>query len=192
MNIAINYYERNNMARYINLYSVKGGQGVSTTAVLLARRFAKDGLTVLLVDRKDGDLYALLGTAEGRTDVRSVSDMVGLLISESHEIPSYGYDVVISDLGEFVGGFENYIVTTPDYLSLRRLVTIRREGLGKHAGIIIVRPANRVLTDRDVTAVLGLPHIATINMSDTVARMSDAGLLLTGRAVEEISFPVTV
>ena len=180
------------MARYINLYSVKGGQGVTTTAVLLARRFAKDGLTVLLVDRKGGDLTPLLGLTENGTALRSVSDSVGLLISESHEIPSYGYDVVISDLGEFGEGSENYIVTTPDYLSLRRLSHINTTTLSKNSGIIIVRPANRVLTDRDVTAVLGLPHIATINMSETVARMSDAGLLLTGRAVEEISFPVTV
>lgn len=191
MNIAINYYERNNMARYINLYSVKGGQGVSTTAVLLARQIAKGGLTVLLVDRKDGDLSALLAITENGTTLRSVSDKVGLLVSKSHEIPSYGYDVVISDMGEFVEGFENYIVTTPDYLSLRRLSRINSTTLSKNNGVIIVRPANRVLTDRDVTAVLGLPHIATINMSDTVARMSDAGLLLTGRAVEEISFPVS-
>ena len=179
------------MARHINLYSVKGGQGVSTTAVLLARKFATEGYTVLLVDRKDGDLSALLGLGDNGENLRSVAPMVGLLINDTHEIPSLGYDVVISDLGGFVEGFENYLVTHPDYVSLKRAIGRDDEVKASH-GVIIVRPASRVLSDRDVTSVLTIPHVATINMDEAIARASDAGLLLRGRVLEDVSFPTMV
>lgn len=179
------------MARNINLYSVKGGQGVSTTAVLLARKFSAEGYTVLLVDRKGGDLSALLGLADNDENLRSVAPMVGLLINDTHEIPSYGYDVVISDLGEFVEGSENYLITLPDYVSLKRAIGREDEVKASH-GVIIVRPAGRVLTDRDVTSVLAIPHVATIQHDEAIARASDAGLLLSGRVLGEISFPTMV
>lgn len=180
------------MARNINLYSIKGGQGTSTTAVLLARQFASEGYTVLLVDRQDGDLSALLGLANDGPAVRSASPMVSLLVSETHEIPSLGHDVVIADLGEFVDGFENYLVTLPDYVSLSRAVR-QDEIVKKINGVIIVRPADRVLTDRDVANVLTIPHVATIQHDASIARASDAGLLLRGdRHGEKIPFPTTV
>lgn len=177
------------MARHINLYSVKGGQGVTTTAVILARKFSAEGYTVLLVDRVGGDLAAILGLGDHGDDLRSASSMVSLLVSGSAEIPSLGYDVIISDLGRFVDEAENYIVTLPDYVSLKRAAD-REDLLKKTDGVIIVRPADRVLTDRDVVAVFTVPHITTINMSAAVARASDAGLLLTRSNTEEIEFPI--
>lgn len=177
------------MARHINLYSVKGGQGVSTTAVILARKFTAEGYTVLLVDRIDGDLAAILGLGDHGTDLRSASEMASLYTSNTTEIPSLGYDVIISDFGRFVDGAENYIVTLPDYVSLKR-ASAQDELLKKTNGAIIVRPADRVLTDRDVINVLTVPHITTIQMSAAVARASDAGLLLTRYNTEEIEFPV--
>lgn len=180
------------MARNINLYSLKGGQGTSTTAVLLASKFASEGYTVLLVDRQGGDLPALLGLGDDGAPLRSASNMVGLLVPDTHEIQSHGYDVVISDLGGFVEGSENYLVTQPDYVALKRAIAQDDVVKASH-GVIIVRPANRVLTDRDVTSVLTIPHIATIQMDESVARASDAGLLLTGnRHRGDIPFPTTV
>lgn len=181
------------MARYINLYSIKGGQGTSTTAVLLARQFAKEGNTVLLLDRKDGDIPALVGLSNGVDGAYCYVDFgVSLLISETHEIPSLGHDVVIADLGEFVDGFENYLVTLPDYVSLSR-ASKQDELVKKSNGVIIVRPADRVLTDRDVANVLTIPHVATIQHDASIARASDAGLLLRGdRHGEKIPFPTTV
>lgn len=182
-----------NTTRRINLFSVKGGQGVTTTTVLVARYFASQGNTVLLVDRKDGDLSAMLGLGENGPTMRPISDNMALLISANDTIDSHEYDVVISDMGKVVDGSENYLVTMPDYVSLRRAVA--NDDLSKFCdGVIVVRPANRVLSDRDVTSVLGLPLISTINMSDAVARASDAGLLASSRTIPNITLdnPVEV
>lgn len=176
------------MTRKINLYSLKGGQGTSTTAVLLARTFANQGQTVLLADRKDGDLPALLGVAGDGPALRPVSPMVNLFVGQNHEMPSQGYDVVIGDLGTFVAVAENYLVIQPDYVSLKR-ASDQDEIVKASDGVIIVRPADRVLTDRDVTNVLGIPHIATLNMSADVARASDAGLLMSSPRLPNIDIP---
>ncbi|MGA1753265.1 MAG: ParA family protein [Pontimonas sp.] len=172
------------MTRIINLFSLKGGQGVSTTAVLVAKAFAREGKSVLLVDREGGDISALLGGSDPDSGiVKTVTDNIALLVAVAHEIPNYGFDVVITDLGEYLDGAENYIVTQPCYLSLKRAyLSLKRavcqdELIKQCDGVIIVRPADRVLTDRDVTNVLGIRHIATVEMDASVARASDAGLL---------------
>lgn len=181
------------MARHINLYSVKGGQGVSTTAVLLASKFSAAGYTVLLVDRTNGDLAAILGLGDHGPDMRSASAsaMVSLFTTNSTEVPSLGYDVIISDFGQFVDGAENYLVTLPDYVSLKRAV-VREDLMAKTKGLIIVRPSNRVLTDKDVINVLTIPLTTTIKMSAAVARASDAGVLLSRHKTTEITFPVVL
>jgi len=178
------------MARHINLYSVKGGQGVTTTAILLAKKFSREGFTVLLVDREDGDIASILGLAGASCEPNSVSDMASLMIEDGETIDSFGHDVIISDLGRLIEGAENYIVTQPDYVSLKRAAAVEEKLLKKTTGTIIVRPADRVLTDRDVTAVLNLPLTSTINMSAAVARASDAGVILMARVgQEDVSFP---
>ena len=186
MYLASNYYRKElTMARNINLFSLKGGQGVSTTAVLIANTFVREGKSVLLVDREGGDLPALLGIGDPIPGaVKQVKDNLAVLALATLEIPSYGFDVVITDLGEFQAGAENYIVTQPCYVALKRTVG-QEELVNQCDGVIIVRPADRVLTDRDVTNVLTIRHIATVNMDATVARASDAGLLATrGKALE--------
>lgn len=177
------------MARHINLYSVKGGQGVSTTAILLARKFAADGFTVLLVDRTDGDIASIVGLSGSSEEPHSISNMISLIAADDDKIDSLGHDVIISDLDHYIDGVENYIVTLPDYVSLRRAST-QEELLQKTTGTIIVRPADRVLTDRDVNMVLGIPHVTTINMSASIARASDAGVLISTRIGDtDVSFP---
>jgi cellulose biosynthesis protein BcsQ len=186
MYLASNYYRKElTMARNINLFSLKGGQGVSTTAVLIANAFVREGKSVLLVDREGGDLPALLGIGDLIPGaVKQVKDNLAVLALATLEIPSYGFDVVITDLGEFQQGAENYFVTQPCYVALKRAVG-QDELVKQCDGVIIVRPADRVLTDRDVTSVLTIRHIATVNMDETVARASDAGLLATrGKALE--------
>ena len=174
------------MTRTINLFSLKGGQGVSTTAVLVAKAFAQEGKSVLLVDREGGDISALLGGSDPDSGiVKTVTDNIALLVAVAHEIPNYGFDVVITDLGEYLDGAENYIVTQPCYLSLKRAVC-QDELIKQCDGVIIVRPADRVLTDRDVTNVLGIRHIATVEMDASVARASDAGLLASRGAGLEL------
>lgn len=168
------------MTHFINLWSVKGGQGVTTTAVLLAKQYATTGKTVLLVDREGGDIAPLVGiTAPEVGTTAPVATGVDLLTADG-DIESIGsaHDVVICDLGHSIPGYENILVTLPDYVSLRRAVAnadIRHEA----QSVIIVRPDGRVLSDEDVKNVLGLRIHSTINMSVDVARCSDAGLLVT-------------
>lgn len=176
---------------YINLFSVKGGQGVSTTAVLLAKQYAQNGQTVLLVDRPNGDLPALLALGDNDEHLRKVNDSVSLLITDREDsIPLDQHDVVIRDGGGIAFGATNLLVTHPDYVSLRHAV--KNESVHFAHGFIIVRPADRVLSDRDVEQVLARSHIATINMTSDIARASDAGLLLIGRATADIDLPLPV
>lgn len=176
---------------HINLYSVKGGQGVSTTAILLAKQYANNGQSVLLVDREGGDLPALLGLSESDEPLQEVTSLVSLLITNREDsIPLDHSDVVISDIGGLAFNCQNFLVTHPDYVSLRRAIKSDTKDFAN--GVIVVRPPNRVLSDLDVSQVLGLTHTATINMDETVARASDAGLLLTGRAGVSIALPLTV
>lgn len=176
------------MTRTINLFSLKGGQGVSTTAVLIAKAFAAEGKSVLLIESEDGDIHDLINTTKPTVGViKEVSESVSLLALGTHEIPTYGFDVVITDLGEHQEGAENYLVTQPCYLSLKRAVG-RDEILKRCDGVITVRPADRVLSDRDVTTVLGLRLITSVDIDASVARASDAGLLLSrGKQVELLS-----
>jgi cellulose biosynthesis protein BcsQ len=173
------------MTRIINLFSLKGGQGVTTTAVLIANAFISEGKSVLLVEREDGDLHDLLNATRPVAGVATqLKANLTLLAVATHEIPTYGFDVVITDLGEYQEGSENYLVTQPCYLALKRAVG-QDELVKQCDGVIIVRPADRVLTNKDVTNVLNIRLIATVNMDASVARASDAGLLaIRGKAIE--------
>lgn len=176
---------------HINLFSVKGGQGVSTTAVLLAKQYAQQRNTVLLVDRPGGDLPALLGIGEPDEGVCEVNSRVSLLVADREDtIPLDQHDVIISDRGGLAYGCLNLLVTHPDYVSMRHARD--SEAVRFAHGVIIVRPDDRVLTDRDVVQVVGLDHIATINMTKDIASASDAGLLLTGKTTANITLPLPV
>lgn len=170
--------------RHINLISAKGGQGVTTTAVLLAKGFMNQGQKVLLVDRKGGDLPAILGYATPEPDeLNFVTEGLWLTVSDLDkiEIDGFGFDVVISDGFDPSQTFpdtENFLVTQPCYMALRRFSQSNLDGIIK--GVIVVRPANRVLTDRDVANIANVADLSlviTIPMTPEVARASDAGVL---------------
>lgn len=172
--------------RHINLISAKGGQGVTTTAVLLAKGFMSQGQRVLLIDREDGDLRSMLNISWSFDDgeIHAISSDARLYLTVSDldkiEIDRFGFDVVISDGFDPSQTFpetENIVVTQPCYLALSRLVRLGFDQIAK--GVIVVRPANRVLTDRDVANVAGVRLLTTITMSVDVARASDAGVLLS-------------
>lgn len=67
------------------------------------------------------------------------------------------------------------MVVQPCYLALRRAVADPR--LRHVDGIVVVRPAHRVLNDRDVENVLGVHVLASVPVADDVARRVDSGLL---------------
>lgn len=171
------------MTQFIRLTAPKGGQGTSTTAVLLANGFANQGLRTLIVQDIGGEIDALTGSSTLSTDeIHHITDLRGRL-SITQGLPSAdvasAFDRVILDevaLGDFAGS--TYIVVQPCYLALRR-ATIQDMGKAEQ-GVIVVRPQGRVLTDQDISAVLALPVVASIPMSPDVARASDAGLLARG------------
>ena len=63
----------------------------------------------------------------------------------------------------------------PCYVALSTLVN---RG-GRYDGVIVLTEPGRALSERDVTDVLGLPVVANIPIDPAIARMIDAGLLLT-------------
>lgn len=180
------------MTRFINLCSLKGGQGTSTTAVLLATQFAQEGKQVLIVQDEGGDIDALCGTSTlSNGMLKEITPNIGIGQAPIHADNVWGFDVVITDDVDInAEERENYLVTQPCYLSLRHFASQYDADSSDINGVIIVRPEGRVLTDKDVQAVTNLPIVASLTMSSDVARASDAGLLVT-RPKGSISLNVT-
>jgi hypothetical protein len=65
------------------------------------------------------------------------------------------------------------LVLRPCYLALRRAVSSPL----RPSGVVLVREVGRVLDGQDVEAVLGVPVIATVRVTEQIARAVDAGLL---------------
>lgn len=175
------------MTQFIRLTAPKGGQGTSTTAVLLANGFANQGLRTLIVQDIGGDIDALTGSSTLSTgEIRHINDHLSITqglpsadVASDYPGANSMFDRVILDevdFGDFAG--PTYIVVQPCYMALRR-ATIQDFGKFEQ-GVIIVRPQGRALSDQDVSAVLNLPVVASIPMSPDVARASDAGLLARG------------
>lgn len=74
------------------------------------------------------------------------------------------------------------MVVQPCYLTMRRAIREVRP-----QQIVIVRPAERVLTNNDLTNLLGVPTMAEIPENPAIARAVDAGLL--PERVQELVFP---
>lgn len=169
--------------RFIHLVSPKNGQGTSTTAVLLALGFVREGKNVLVVQDKDGDLDALFGvsTLNDSETIRVTDNITIAQTPFAFDRANNIYDVVITDKATIADEqylnipSETYAVVQPCYMALRKLTQKFSEG--DVNGVIIVRPEGRVLTNRDVANTTGFPVVGVINMSNDISRASDAGLL---------------
>lgn len=170
------------MTRFINLCSLKGGQGTSTTAVLLANQFANEGKHVLIVQDEGGDIDALCGATTLRNGVlQQVTPNIAIGQAPIHGDNVWGFDVVITDNANVPSNIsETYLVTQPCYMALRKFTLADDSFTQRLNGVIIVRPEGRVLDDKDIANVVGAPITAVLPMSVSVARASDAGLLLRG------------
>lgn len=154
------------MTRHIQLVSAKGGQGISTTAAILAQGFSSEGLTVAVVDN-GGDLRSVLGV--GYTDDYKTR------VSENVTWYAYGVapveDVVIWDnCKPTVNTYETYVVTRNCYLAIRRNLDVPADG------VIVIEEPDRALRVSDITSVLSKPAVLTIPLTPTTARKVDAGL----------------
>lgn len=90
---------------------------------------------------------------------------------------------LISDLGQCLASAgRSLLVTRPCYLSLRRATSaaVRADG------VVVVAEVGRALSGADVSAVLGLQVVASIDVDPAIARSVDAGLLIrrSHRALE--------
>jgi hypothetical protein len=71
------------------------------------------------------------------------------------------------------GATHSLLVLRPCYLALRRAVSSPL----RPSGVVLVSETGRVLAAPDVEAVLGVPIIARVRVTEQVARAVDAGLL---------------
>lgn len=183
------------MTRTIVLAGARGGQGTSTVAAALAVLAAGHGPT-LLRSNDPATTAALVGIPLPLGD--EWIDVCPNLTLVPRTLDTEGaaaYDTVVVDAGRTAsrpaedartpdsdpsaaatGPVEHYAVLRgPCYVALTTLVT---SGL-RYDGIIVVEEPGRALSERDVTDVLGLPVVANIPVDPAIARMIDAGLLLT-------------
>lgn len=155
----------------------RGGHGTTTIATALALLAAGHHPTLLV----SGDAAPLLGCGEPSDAEASVEVTPTLTLGL---VPTGMQPMTVIDMGHLggeggsgSGEDPTYVVLRgPCYLALRTLVA--RTGPSP-AGIILVVEDGRSLTERDVEDVLGVPVVARIQHSPSVARTIDAGLLVS-------------
>jgi hypothetical protein len=163
--------------RTITITGARGGQGTSTVAAAVALLAAGHARTVL-ASADPRSMAALLGVPALPADDRDVEITPTLRLSDS---PAADDEVLVVDAGTspLVAGDdyqgEHYAVLRgPCYLALASLVAA--PGPPPDGVILVVEPG-RSLTATDVTEVLGVPVVATVEVNPAVARTIDAGLL---------------
>lgn len=179
------------MTRHIAINSAKGGQGVTTTCLLLANSYAADGKKVLLVDDpKHGDIAAAVGIGyEVHHSFPYQLDKKGNVwwAPASHveawdfEKKLKEYDVVIwDDCIPDKNEYELYLVTECCYIALRKLVNIdhtRAPWKGvTPSGVIVVQDNNRALSSKDVAYIAQSPVVLVIPYDPAISRKIDAGV----------------
>jgi len=156
----------------------KGGVGTSTVAVLHALSVAEAGRSVRLTATAPAgveDLAAILGIA---TPVPGevVSVTPALSLGEVGDPDAY----TVVDAGTDTFSDHDapvYLIVRNCYISLRRAV-LAPPGT---AGVVLVTEPGRSLGRRDVAEVVGLPIVAEVEVTASVARCIDAGLLVSSR-----------
>ena len=182
------------MTRTIQVTGARGGQGTSTIAASLAVLAAGHGPTLLCSD-EPAITAALLGVTLPLSDddVVEMAPNLDLVTAAGGSVTPLGYNMIVIDAGRIppgtferahgdwaaidaAGPVEHYAVLRgPCYVSLATLTV----GFGGwFDGAILVHEEGRALTERDVTEVLGVPVVATVPVDASIARATDAGLLL--------------
>jgi hypothetical protein len=164
--------------RTITITGARGGQGTSTVAAAVALLAAGHARTVL-ASADPRSMAALLGVPALPADDRDVEITPTLRLSDS---PADGDDeVLVVDAGtsppvaaEDRQGEHYAVLRGPCYLALASLVAAPGP---PPDGVILVAEPGRSLTATDVTEVLGVPVVATVEVNPAVARTIDAGLL---------------
>jgi hypothetical protein len=163
-----------------------GGQGTTTVATVLAVLAAGHAITTLVATRPD-DVCAL--TATGPSDAGGVVKLVqGATLAQDPlgwGSPPGDVPAVVADLGrvddfaveaDLGGEWTRWLVVRgPGYTNLR----VALEAGWAADGAILLVESGRAISPVDVADVLGVPVIARVPVEPAVARVLDAGLLLT-------------
>ena len=167
-------------SRTISLTGARGGHGTTTIAAALAL-FAADHQRTALVS-SDPSTAALIGVASSGDDTITQVTPTLALARESSSIAALAAEVVVIDASAATSGpqsdihAEHYVVLRgPCYVALASLLAHPE----RPDAIILVAEPKRSLTARDVTDVLDVPVVATVEASPDVARTIDAGLLVS-------------
>lgn len=161
----------------INIYSPKGGTGTTSLAIMLAVKFAQQGITTLTVKDLD-DALGIVG-AVPTADICNPSR--NLYICKEFKAGFY-YEftpkVQIFDVDDetCAGADINIVLIKNDYLSLRKVAK-----MGLQFDNLIVAcymHEGAALGIRDVECVTGRQDIVQLEWNAKVARSIDAGLLM--------------
>jgi hypothetical protein len=171
---------------HVNLYAPKGGQGVTTTAAMLA--VSTPGHRLLVDGAERADLPSVLGCSvpgdwADRTGVcydvydQTATSSLGLVRGQPDlNLAGWDYEHLIVDTGTTprpnnLGWW--IMVLRPCYLAIRHAVAAKH----RPDGIILINEPGRSLRRCDVEACVGAPVIAELDLSPVVARSVDAGML---------------
>lgn len=152
----------------INLYSNKGGVGLTVTAASLALLYSRTD-TVCLVAATFAefeDMSAVLGLPAQFDRSVAVTDRLTLAM----DAPADGVVVTVSG-GRALGAI-NLEVVRACYLNLRRSIAHTVPD-----GLVLVTEPGRALGVADVERAIGAPCVAAVPVDPSVARAVDAGLL---------------
>lgn len=163
-------------ATTVYFWGAKGGVGTSTVAAMHAVALARAGYptTIIGIPPQFADLAGLLAVPPPTDRVLDVN-----AATACPPAPALRPYVVIdggTDRGRSHMPSQRYLVIRPCYLALRRAM---ETGITGTHGIVLVTEAQRCLGQRDVVDVLGLPVVATMDVTPMTARCIDAGLIAT-------------
>ncbi|MGI8808223.1 MAG: hypothetical protein ACR2KK_10345 [Acidimicrobiales bacterium] len=167
--------------RTITLTGARGGHGTTTTAAALAL-YAAGHVPTALVSRDPVATAALIGVPLPVFDEWVQVTPALVLTPDPTVTGDLRPEIVVIDAGpgpsatEPAARGEHYVVLRgPCYVAVATVLAAPPRHVD---GIILVAEPKRSLTARDVTEVLDLPVVATVNASPDVARTIDAGLLV--------------
>ena len=156
----------------------KGEVGTSTVAVLHALSIAGTGRCVRLTATAPAGVEDLAVILAVPTPAPGEVVEVAAGLSLGDEADPGAYNVLDGGTDTFSDhDGPVYLVVRNCYVSLRRALLAPPTT----AGVVLVMEPGRSLGPRDVADVVGVPIVARVEMTASVARSIDAGLLVSAR-----------
>ena len=162
----------------IVLVGSKGGVGTSTVAILHALTVARTGRCVRLTATAPAGVEDLAVILAVPTPAPGEVVEVAPGLSLGDEADPGAYNVVDGDTDTFSDhDGPVYLVVRNCYISVRRALLAPPTT----AGVVLVMEPGRSLGRLDVADVVGVPIVAEVEVTASVARCVDAGLLVSSR-----------